>query len=345
LSPPSVGNVAAVCGLPRFGRWGQLLPIVLLLLAVLCLPPSAEARHAERSPLAEVSGPPGLLVIWSGGRGIVTVEPDSPNLARRFCLFLASEPNSQPHCNVRYPSGTQVKLTAFPDTGSRFFRWSRFQCFRELTCRVTVGPDHAEEINDVVAIFSPVRLTVDFGGLGTGTVTSSPAAIQCSSGDFECGASFAAGENIRLTASSNDPVTWVFGCRPVIGMPNDCTARADDFFVGARFGAVDGDPSADPPFPLADIIRLHISKGGAGRGKVIGCVGFTIAALTGTCSSPIIRCGGDCSETMNTERYVTLRARPAAGSHFRRWRLGCGTRNPCSFGASTRNTVRAVFGS
>lgn len=50
-------------------------------------------------------------------------------------------------------------------------------------------------------------LTVSFGGTGTGTVTSSPAGIVCSS-PSSCNATFTTGETVTLTASATGTSTF-----------------------------------------------------------------------------------------------------------------------------------------
>jgi hypothetical protein len=51
-----------------------------------------------------------------------------------------------------------------------------------------------------VVCFSGLTLTVDFAGNGSGTVTSSPSGLSCAG---TCGASFASGTTITLTAAPN----------------------------------------------------------------------------------------------------------------------------------------------
>lgn len=67
-----------------------------------------------------------------------------------------------------------------------------------------------------VVCFSGLTLTVDFAGNGSGTVTSSPPGLSCAG---TCGASFASGTTITLTAVPNSGssfTSWV-GCDVVSG--------------------------------------------------------------------------------------------------------------------------------
>ncbi|MHC4067853.1 MAG: InlB B-repeat-containing protein, partial [Planctomycetota bacterium] len=79
-------------------------------------------------------------------------------------------------CTEQYDEGTEVVLTASPDAGSTFGGWSGGGCSGTDTCVVTV-----DAATPVTATFTldQHELTVVKGGTGTGTVTSSPAGIDC----------------------------------------------------------------------------------------------------------------------------------------------------------------------
>ena len=133
--------------------------------------------------------PPFTLIVRVSGAGHVTSSPagiDCPSM-----------------CSASFAPGTQVTLTA---TGSTFFGWGGvLACFpppgspASRTCTFTLGAD-----TTVLARFAPAlpqtmhALTVQLAGAGSGTVTSSPAGIDC--GDT-CSAMFVTGTQVTLTAT------------------------------------------------------------------------------------------------------------------------------------------------
>src|SRR5262249_59912690 len=91
--------------------------------------------------------------------------------------------------------GPAVTLTATPAAGAVFAGWSGGGCSGTSPCAVTLTA-----ATTVTATFTlqPVPLTVTPAGTGSGTVTSSPAGINCGA---ICTASFASGAAGTLTAT------------------------------------------------------------------------------------------------------------------------------------------------
>jgi hypothetical protein len=98
-------------------------------------------------------------------------------------------------CSASYVSGTAVTLTATPASGSVFAGWSGGGCSGTGPCAVTLTA-----ATTVTATFTvpTVMLTVSRGGTGNGTVTSSPAGINCGA---ICAAAYANGTLVALTAT------------------------------------------------------------------------------------------------------------------------------------------------
>src|SRR5207244_3532597 len=97
-------------------------------------------------------------------------------------------------CSASYASGTVVTLTATPAAGSVFAGWSSVGCTGTGSCAVTLTAATA-----VTATFIPTfTLAVTTAGTGNGTVTSSPAGIDC---DPNCSASYSSGTVVTLTAA------------------------------------------------------------------------------------------------------------------------------------------------
>jgi hypothetical protein len=99
-------------------------------------------------------------------------------------------------CSARFDANTTVTLAAAPASGSVFAGWSGGGCSGTGTCTVTMGADQT-----VTATFIPPpmhSLTISQPGSGRGTVTISPAQINCSA---TCSYAFDSGTRWTLTAT------------------------------------------------------------------------------------------------------------------------------------------------
>src|SRR2546428_1255953 len=97
-------------------------------------------------------------------------------------------------CSASFASGTSVTLTAAPASGSVFTGWSGAGCSGTGTCVVTMSA--AQAVN---ASFTQLYiLSVTKTGSGRGTVTSSPAGIDCGAA---CSGAVARGASVTLTAT------------------------------------------------------------------------------------------------------------------------------------------------
>lgn len=105
-------------------------------------------------------------------------------------------------CSASYNGGTVVTLTATPAAGSTFGGWSGAGC---TSGSITVNADKT-----CTAVFSPqsaqpVTLAVSKAGTGTGTVTSSPAGLNCGN---TCAASYNSGTVVALTVTPSAGSTF-----------------------------------------------------------------------------------------------------------------------------------------
>jgi alpha-tubulin suppressor-like RCC1 family protein len=140
-------------------------------------------------------------------------------------------------CWSSYLSDSQVTLTAAPAANSTLVGWSGCSAVSGLTCTVTMSA-----AKTVTATFNLKRfvLGVSKTGIGTGTVTSSPAGITCGS---DCSEPYVIGTTVTLTASPAlgsvflngwsgcDAVSGLTGetCRVTMGAARTVTAN---FVVG-----------------------------------------------------------------------------------------------------------------
>jgi hypothetical protein len=110
-------------------------------------------------------------------------------------------------CSHKYAPGTPVTLTAAAAAGSVFSGWSGGGCSGTGGCIVTVNSSSSVTANFDLA---PETLTVTKTGNGAngGTVTSSPAGINCQFADTTCSHPFANGTTVTLTAEGSIHVTF-----------------------------------------------------------------------------------------------------------------------------------------
>jgi uncharacterized repeat protein (TIGR02543 family) len=156
-------------------------------------------------------------------------------------------------------------------------------------------------------------LTVSLSGAGDGTVTSTPAGIDCGS---DCSESYPFNTEVTLTAT---PATGsVFD-----GWSGDCTGT-DPCNV-----TMDQARSVTATFSVATF-ELAVDLAGPGSGSVD--------------SSPAgIDCGSDCSETYEYNTEVTLTATPDTGSVFGAWGGDCTGTGDCVVTMDQARSVTATF--
>jgi len=215
-------------------------------------------------------------------------------------------------CSASFASGTSVKLTATPATGSTFAGWSG-ACSGTGTCAVTLTAS-----TSVTATFNgstSVQVTVQSAGTGTGTVTSSPTGINCGT---TCTASFASGTPVTLTAAPSTGSTfagWSGGCSGTGSCVVTPTANAT---VTATFNL------------SASGIQLTVQAAGTGTGTV-------------TSSPSGINCGSTCSASFASGTPVTLTATAKTGSAFSGWSGACTGTETCDVTPTANTSVTATF--
>jgi hypothetical protein len=109
------------------------------------------------------------------------------------------------NCPHQYRQSTVVTLTATPASGSTFAGWSGAGCSGTGSCQITMNVAQS-----VTATFNAVppsthTLTVTRTGTGSGTVTSSPAGINCGA---TCSSAYNQGTSVTLTAAATNGSTF-----------------------------------------------------------------------------------------------------------------------------------------
>ena len=125
-------------------------------------------------------------------------------------------------CSESYDEGTVVALTATAASGSIFGGWSG-ACSGTGTCTVTMNA-----AKSVTATFNPQAvgntLTVVKSGTGIGTVTSSPAGINC--GD-DCSETYSKVQKVKLTAKADASSTFAGWSGGGCSGTKTCTVTVD----------------------------------------------------------------------------------------------------------------------
>jgi len=151
-------------------------------------------------------------------------------------------------------------------------------------------------------------------GSGTGTLTSSPAGLNCGS---TCSASFSADTSVTLTATPDNGSTfnsWS-GCDATSGTVCNVSMSATRS-VTARFDAAS--------------YSLTVNKSGTGSGTV-------------TSNPAGINCGATCVFAYASGQSVTLTPTPASGYDFSSWSGACTGSEACIVTMDAAKSVTANF--
>ena len=213
-------------------------------------------------------------------------------------------------CDSDFPIGETVQLNALPDVGARFVRWSG-DCSGSGVCEVVVDKDI-----QVNAEFDTqyVGLTVVKQGVGSGQVSSSPAAIDCGS---DCSESLPLNTSVILTATADSDsqfAGWVSPecnhslstCRLILTATTTVYANFDRFYP------------------------VSVTLAGSGLGRVTSDVSG-------------IDCGSDCDESLLSGTTVTLTAAPEPGNEFIGWSGDCSGTGACTLAIDGSKNVSAEF--
>ncbi|MGK7296039.1 MAG: InlB B-repeat-containing protein [Candidatus Wenzhouxiangella sp. M2_3B_020] len=208
-------------------------------------------------------------------------------------------------CSESYAQGTVVELSATADPGFAFDGWSG-DCAGTGSCQVTM-----DQARSVQATFSQNQDVLTIQVSGSGSVTSSPAGINCPG---DCSESYAQGTVIDLTAAADPGFTFD-------GWSGDC--------AGTGSCQVTMDQARSVTATFTQIVHpLTVQVSGSGS----------------VASSPAgINCPGDCSEDYGEGTAVTLTATPDAGFAFDGWTGDCTGTGSCQVTMDQARSVQATF--
>ncbi len=163
-----------------------------------------------------------------------------------------------------------------------------------------------------------VNLSVTKAGNGSGTVTTSPAGVNCGS---TCTGSFTAGTVVTLAATAASGSTFAGWSGAADCSDGTVTLNANTSCT-ATFQL--------QTFTLSVDLVKTITSSGTGNGSIS-------SIPTG------ISCGADCSEVYNNGTSVTLTATAAAGSSFSGWSGACNGKGNCTVSMTDDISVTATF--
>jgi uncharacterized repeat protein (TIGR03803 family) len=211
-------------------------------------------------------------------------------------------------CSASFASGTRVTLTATPASGYRFAAWNgKTACSGTGSCTLTMNSDQS-----VTARFSVITYSLSASLAGSGTVTSSPAGINCPS---RCSAIFDNGTQLTLTAAPASG--WSFN-----GWGGPCAVSG-----GTCTLTMNSNQSVTATF---SVITHSLSVATVGGGAV-------------TSSPSGIDCPGACDATFDASTRVTLTAAPIAGWIFSGWSGACSGTGSCQLTINSDQSAAATF--
>jgi len=157
------------------------------------------------------------------------------------------------------------------------------------------------------------RVTVTRSGTGSGSITSSPAGVNCGA---TCLFEYAHGTTVVLNAAADSGSAFVGWSGGGCSGTGSCTVTLN----------------ADTTVTATFVLRptLTVSKTGSGSGTV-------------TSSPAGIACGATCTALFNQGTAVTLTAASAPGSKFTGWSGDCSGTGTCPLTMSGNEAVTASF--
>jgi Divergent InlB B-repeat domain len=222
-------------------------------------------------------------------------------------------------CSADVSAGTNVTLTAQPNSGASFNGWGGACAGMSLSCSVTMS-----SAKSVTASFSGSSGTASQFPLGvsvTGNGSVTGGGISCGSGETTCTVNETAGATVTLTATPDSGASFTSWGGACSGTSTTCTVTMN----------------------AAKSVTATFSGG-----TTSGTVNLTVTVTgPGSVSGGGIQCGNGgktCSVKETEDSEVTLTATPARNATFTGWDGACsGTDTTCTVTMDAAKSVSAAF--
>jgi hypothetical protein len=252
-----------------------------------------------------------LPIAPSGARPL-SVEVQGPGSVTSSPVGIDCGSGTSGTCDAAFAKGSQVTLTATPDTGEVFDGWGG-DCSGTGDCVLSM-----DTALDVTALFGPTAtLTVELPDHGV--ITSDIGGIDCPG---TCSHVFAVGTQVQLTTETEPGwalSSWSGPCDD-ISAPVCALTLSEDASVGALYA-----PQTIPTY------SLDVTIDGTGHGVV--------KSDTGAIDCPTV-----CADDFDEDTIVTLSAHPGPNSDFTGWSGACnGTSATCEVTMDDPESVNATF--
>lgn len=162
-----------------------------------------------------------------------------------------------------------------------------------------------------------------------GTVSSTPAGIDCAYPGFDlasCFATFPQGTAVTLTETRTDGAPFLGWSGGGCTGTDPCTVIMTADTTITASAQAPPPPAVAPPPPRPMTVSVSLAGTGAG-----------------TVSGPGIACPGTCSASYAQPQMATLTATPAVGSKFAGWSGACTGTSACTLPLAVTDQVTATF--
>jgi hypothetical protein len=226
--------------------------------------------------------------------------------------------NGATACSVNATVNSTITLTASPGSGATFAGWGGACSGNSTSCTVSMTAARTVTATFSGASTPSVLLAVTVRGRGT----VSGGGVNCGNGATSCSASVVLSSTITLLATPASGATFV-------GWGGACTGRTTTCTLSMTVAR-----NVTATFSGAASTRRALTIRVNGRGTVRSSAGRCVGR------GPLKKC----VQRFQAGSSVVLRATPAAGMRFNRWRGACtGTNRTCRVRLNVARTVTATF--